>query len=64
MTDDPSESNKTCSEDFNLEESMSHILFFEIAHKTKGIFLVWNLGGFFIDFQLRLIELTRSAFLS
>ena len=55
MTDDPSESNPTFSEDSTIEESMWNILYFEIGHKTKGLILVWPLGGFFIAFQLRLL---------
>ena len=56
MTVDPPESNTIYSEDFTLEESMWHILYFEIVHKIKGLFLVWTLGGFFLAFQLGLIE--------
>ena len=39
---------------------MWYILFFEIRQKTKDIFLVWPLGGFFIAFQLGLIEFVLS----
>ena len=35
---DPSESNLTCSDDSTLEESMWHVIFFEIVQKTKGLF--------------------------
>ena len=51
MNDDPTESNTTSSEDSTVEESMWHILL------QKGIFLVRPLGGFFLDFQLGLLEL-------
>ena len=37
-------------------KSMWHILSFTILQTTKGLFLVWHLGGFFIVFQLGLIE--------
>ena len=56
MTDEPSESNITFSEDYNLEESMWNILSFEIVQKIKGLFLVWTLGGLFIAFQISLLE--------
>ena len=56
MTVEPSESNKTCSDDSTLEESIFHILSFEIVQKKKGLFLVWTLGGFFLAFQLSLLE--------
>ena len=56
ITDYLSESNPNCSEDYTIEESMWHIIYFEIAHKTKGLFLVWTLGGFFLAFQLGLVE--------
>ena len=56
MTVDPSESNITCSEDYTLEESMCHILSFDIFQKTKGLFLVWTLGGFILVFRLGLLE--------
>ena len=56
MTDDPSESNTTCSEDTTLEESMWHILSFQIMQKKKGLFLVWPLRGIFLELQLGLIE--------
>ena len=56
MTDDSSESKPNCSEDYTLEESMWHTLVFEIAHKKKGIFLVWPLGGFVLSFQLCLLK--------
>ena len=36
---------------------MCHIISFDFFQKTKDIFLVWPLGGFFIAFQLRLLEL-------
>ena len=52
ITVDPSDSNTTFSEDYTPEESMWRILFFEIVQKTKGVFLVWHLGGFFLAFQL------------
>ena len=52
MTYDPSESKSTCFEDSTFEESMCHILSFEILQKTKGMFLVRPLGGLFIAFQL------------
>ena len=35
---------------------MWHILYFEIIQKTKGLFLVWLLGGFFLAFRLDLLE--------
>ena len=38
MTIFTSESNPTCSEDSTLEESMWHIMYFVIVHKTKGIY--------------------------
>ena len=60
MTDDPSESSPTFYEDSTLEESMWHILSFDIAHKTKGLFLVWPLGGLFLTLQLSLHEFVFS----
>ena len=48
--------NPTCSEDFTLEESMCHIISFEILKNTMGLFLVWPLRGFFLAFQLGLLE--------
>ena len=56
ITIDPSESNPTCSDSYTLEESMWHILYFEILQKKKGLFLVWHWGGFFIGFQLGSLE--------
>ena len=56
MTDDPSESNPTYSEDSTLKESMWHTPSFEIVQKTMGLFLVWHLGGFFLAFQMGLLE--------
>ena len=39
MTDDPSESNPTCSEGSNFEESMCHIMsFFNCAENKGSIF--------------------------
>ena len=35
---------------------MWHILSFQKFHKTKGIFFVLPLGGFFLELQLRWIE--------
>ena len=55
MTDDPSQSNPTCSQDSTLEESMWHILSFEKIQK-KGSILVWPLGGFLLAFQPGLLE--------
>ena len=55
MTDDPSDSNPKFSEDSTLEESIWHILYFEIVQKTKGLFLVWPLGGLFLAFQMGLL---------
>ena len=54
-TFEPSESNPTCSKDSTLEESMWNILLFEKFQNTKGIFLVWPLGGFFLAFKLSLL---------
>ena len=56
MTYDPYELNTTFSEYSTHEESTWHVLTFEMLHKIKGLFLVWPLGGFFIAFQLGLIE--------
>ena len=56
MTYETSDPNPTCSEDSTLEESMWYILSFEIVKKTKGLFLVWPLGGLFITFQPSLLE--------
>ena len=56
MTVETSESNKTCYEYFTLEDSMWHILSFEILQNTKGLFLVLPLGVFFLVFQLGLLE--------
>ena len=39
---------------------MWHIPSFEIVHKTKGLFLVWPLGGPFLAFKLRLLEFVLS----
>ena len=60
ITDDPSESNPTCSEDYTLEESMCHILSFKIMQKIKGLFLMWPLRGFYIALQLSLLEFVFS----
>ena len=35
---------------------MWDILYFEIVHKTKGVFLVWPLGGLYLAFQLSILE--------
>ena len=51
ITVEPLESNTTCSGYSNIEDSMWHILSFEIVSNTKGLFLVWPLGGFFFFFQ-------------
>ena len=56
ITYDPSESNPTCSEFSSLEESMWHILSFEIVQKIKGLFLVWPLKSLFLALQLILLE--------
>ena len=56
ITYDPPESNPTCSKDSTLEEIMWNIISFEILQKTKGLYLVWHLGGFFIALQLSLLE--------
>ena len=56
MTDDTPESNKACSEDYTLGESMLHIPSLEISHNTKGIFWVCPLGGFFLAYQLGLLK--------
>ena len=56
MAVEPSESNPTCSEYSTLEDSMWHILSFEIVQKTKALFLVWTLGGLYLAFQLILLE--------
>ena len=56
ITDDPSESNKNCSEDYTLEEIIWNTLSFEIVLKKKGLFLVCPLGGLFLAFQLGLLE--------
>ena len=56
MDVEPSESNQTCSEDSTHEEIMCHILSFDIVHNTKGLVLMWPLGGLFLAFQLGLIE--------
>ena len=56
MTVDPWESNETCYDYSTLEESMWHFISFEILHNTKGLFLVWPLGGLFLEFQLGLVE--------
>ena len=60
MNVDTSESNPTCSEYSTIEESMWNILPFEILQKTKGLFLVWTFGGFFIALQLGLLEILFS----
>ena len=39
---------------------MCNILSFEIVYKIKEIFLVLPLGGFFLDFQLRILEFVFS----
>ena len=52
MTDDPSDSNPYCFRDLTIQESMFHILSFEILKKTKGLFVVWPLGGIFLAFRL------------
>ena len=49
MTDDPSESNPTCSGYSTLEESIWDILYFDFFQKTKGMLLVWPLVGFFLS---------------
>ena len=46
--------------DSTLQESMWHILSFEIVRKTKGVFLVWPLGVLFLAFQLGLFEFVLS----
>ena len=46
--------------DSTLQESMWHILSFEIVRKTKGVFLVWPLGVLFLAFQLSLFEFVLS----
>ena len=56
MTDEPSESDPTCSEDYTLEESMWHKLSFKIVQKPKGIFLVGPLGELFLAFQMYALE--------
>ena len=40
MTDDPSDSNPTCSENYHLEDSMWHILYYEIVQKKMICFCV------------------------
>ena len=52
ITDDPLESNKTFSKYSTPEEIIWNTLSFEIAQKTKSLFLVWPLGGLFLAFQL------------
>ena len=56
MNFDTSESNKNCSENSTIEEIMWYILSFEIMQNTKGLFLVWPLGEFFIAFKLGFLE--------
>ena len=41
---------------------MWNILSFEIVHEKKGILLVWPLGGFFISFQLVLLDLVSLSY--
>ena len=55
-TDDLSESNPTCSDYSTLEDSIWHILYFEIMYKTKDLFLGWPFGGVFLALQLVLLE--------
>ena len=50
MTVDPSKPNPILSEDSTLEESMWHILSFEILQYKKVLLLVWNFAGLVIDF--------------
>ena len=56
MTDDPLDSNPPCSKDSTLEESMWHIPSFWNSAEKNCLFLLWPLGGFFLAFQLRLLE--------
>ena len=60
MTDDPSWSNPFFSEDSTLEDSMCNILSFKIVHLKKGLILVWPLGGLFLSFQKRILEIGLS----
>ena len=36
----------------NIEESIWNIPSFEMVQYIKVVFLVWTLGGFFVNFQL------------
>ena len=56
ITVDLLEYDKTCYDYYTLEETMWNILSFEIIQKTKGLFLVWTLGGFLLAFQMSLLE--------
>ena len=56
MTVDPSDTNPTGSEDSTLEDIMWQIQYFEILQKTKGLFLVWTLGLFFLALQMSFLE--------
>ena len=60
MTDEPIDSDSNLSDNSTLKESIWHTLSFEIVQKIKGIFLVWPLRGFNIDFRLGLIEFASS----
>ena len=62
MTDEPSESNTTCFGDYTIEDSIWHILYFEIDQKKGSIFglpygltLIWILPpgyDFFLQSKL------------
>ena len=56
ITLDPSQPNQICCEYSTIADSICHILFFEILQWAKGLFLMCPLGGFFLPFQLILIE--------
>ena len=45
MDVEPSELNNTCSRDSTCEDSMWHIISFEIAHKIQGLFFGMAFGG-------------------